>query len=214
MMPETGGEVKPQAAIRLDDDQVFDLLSRGGWNPHWGSGWIRSRCPAHQGDDRNAAFRVSDHGHLIARCWSHDCPPKEIRAALSLPDHEARYPYEGRTGSVSYARRTNSPGGKTYSMRGDRERHPLLYGTTGPIVLTEGETAAEAVVAAFVGEDDSYRAASFPWGRRGASQVDNRPTGRGRPHSVGGCGRGGHCRVDCALPQATSHSPLGCVGRH
>ena len=147
-------------------DSLYRLLDERGLNPKREGDGIRSQCPAHDSDrqGKNAKFWISPHGHPIARCFSHDCPPKSIRSALSLPTFESRYPYEGRDGSVEVAVRTTTRTGKKYAMPGSRERHPLIYGSEGSIVVVEGETAAEAVVNACVGSQTPHRAVSFPGG--------------------------------------------------
>lgn len=63
---------------RLDDR---DLLQRLGADPTKTSG--RVPCPAHGGEDRNLAWKLTPDGRALLRCWSHQCTFTEIVRAVA-----------------------------------------------------------------------------------------------------------------------------------
>jgi hypothetical protein len=63
---------------------VWDALEAGGYGPHGRPDDFRSRCPGHDGDNREALHvTVSSDGTVLLYCFA-GCRPQEIVEPLSL----------------------------------------------------------------------------------------------------------------------------------
>lgn len=67
-----------------DPRVVWDALAARGYGPHGPVENFRSRCPAHDGDNRTSLSVKLDAGTILLRCHAHDCPVDEIRERLGL----------------------------------------------------------------------------------------------------------------------------------
>jgi hypothetical protein len=66
---------------------LWDELERVDCDPHGPENSFRARCPAHQGDNRDA-LKVTEGvaGIALVTCWAHHCTARQIVRALGKPE--------------------------------------------------------------------------------------------------------------------------------
>jgi hypothetical protein len=66
---------------------LWDELERVDCDPHGPEHAFRARCPAHQGDNRDA-LKVSEGvgGIALVHCWAYHCTARQIVGALGKPE--------------------------------------------------------------------------------------------------------------------------------
>jgi hypothetical protein len=64
---------------------LWDRLDAGGYEPHGEPCAFRARCPAHEGENREAlSCSIGADGRALAHCHAHDCDVQDVTAALGL----------------------------------------------------------------------------------------------------------------------------------
>ena len=162
---------------------------------------LRIPCPAHQGEDHNLALWIDRHGNpsrISAYCHSHGCAYADIAVAvqsrygIELDPQDsggryevARWAYQNTRGETVHAVRWNNTG-RDFKSKVTRDpkgiRGPFLVrlyipaeavSDSAPVVLCEGEKAAQAVC------DAGITAASYLGGAGQAGKAVYTPL-RGR----------------------------------
>jgi hypothetical protein len=66
---------------------LWDELERADCDPHGPEHAFRARCPAHQGENREAlVVKEGAGGIALVTCWAHHCTARQIVAALGRPE--------------------------------------------------------------------------------------------------------------------------------
>ena len=128
--------------------------------------WL-TPCPAHQGEKFKCAIWDGDRGGLGLKCWTHGCAYKEIILAIEsmIPDLREQFEYgPGR-------RQVRRPGRDFRGSKGKAGGPLLLHGDSPglPLVITEGERDALAVISAGEG---AYAVATYFKGSGNADKAD------------------------------------------
>jgi hypothetical protein len=63
---------------------VWDALEAGGFGPHGQPHDFRSRCPGHDGDNRDSLHVSDGGGQALVWCFAHGCSVEEIVEPLGL----------------------------------------------------------------------------------------------------------------------------------
>ena len=141
-------------------DTILAALTDRGWDPRPnGPDKIRARCPGHDGGDRNLAVGKGRDGALL-KCFSHDCAPVDILAAIGLDEvdmfdnrRESTYGYsDGVTVHRGPGKRFTQSGPKSARTGPEKPLYvpdgldlaaAIADGT--PVALVEGEKDADSI---------------------------------------------------------------------
>lgn len=138
-------------------DLILGKLGDNGWDPRPnGDNKIRARCPAHDGDGRNLALAKGRDGALL-KCFSRDCSPGDIMAALGLDERDMFDDRKGTTYTYGDGVTVHRGPGKRFRQSGPKEARTALE---KPLYVPPGLDLAAAIeegtaVALVEGEKDA-----------------------------------------------------------
>ena len=150
-----------------------DIAHRYKPNARISGGFFRIPCPAHRGDDDNLAIKDGDQGGLVLKCHSHDCTYNTILGAFQddglVINRHWTYP------SGKSVHRQDSGGKKSFNSPGTTKGVPVLIRGDKPdalVVLTEGESDADAVLLAAEDAQEPIAVACYVGGADQAGNAD------------------------------------------
>lgn len=117
-----------------------------------GTDAVRSSCPGHDGDGRDALRVARGDAGVLTHCFARECPAADIMAGLGLKVADLFDNPRGREYVYDDGRHVHRTPGKKFRQSGNRTGTPTLYragevvdavATGLPVWLVEGEKDAE-----------------------------------------------------------------------
>ena len=169
--PPTGDGRHSTGVIVMANSMASAIAHHYRPSPKQSGGWWRIPCPAHGGEGDNLAAKDGDDGGLALKCHSEGCSYNAILAQFREDGLVIERRWEYPNGKA--VKRVDDANGKVITSPGSTKGVPILIrGDVGDdplVIITEGESDADAVLSANIPE---VAAACFVGGADRAGDAD------------------------------------------